>query len=44
VNIFVENPTGLHGYQEGVSCLACQAIRQIDIRGNANYIVTQPRG
>lgn len=42
-NIFVENLTGLHGYQEGVSCLACHAIRETDIKGNANYTVTQPQ-
>lgn len=42
-NIFTENLTGLHGYQEGVSCLACHAIRETDIKGNANYTVTQPR-
>ncbi|MCC7373355.1 MAG: cytochrome b/b6 domain-containing protein [Verrucomicrobiales bacterium] len=42
-NIFVENLTGLHGYQEGVSCLACHAIRETDIKGNANYVVTQPQ-
>ena len=42
-NIFVENLTGSHGYQEGVSCLACHAIRETDIKGNANYTVTQPR-
>lgn len=41
-NIFVENLTGLHGYQEGVSCLACHAIRETDVKGNANYTVTQP--
>ena len=41
-NIGVENLTNLHGYREGVSCLACHAIRQTDIRGNANYTVTQP--
>ena len=41
-NIFVENLTGLQGYQEGVSCLACHAIRETDIKGNANYVVTQP--
>ena len=41
-NIFVENLTGLHGYQEGVSCLSCHAIRETDIKGNANYTVTQP--
>lgn len=42
-NIFAENLTGLHGYQEGVSCLACHAIRETDIKGNAHYTVTQPR-
>ena len=42
-NIFAEKLTGLHGYQEGVSCLACHAIRETDIKGNANYTVTQPR-
>lgn len=42
-NMFVENLTGLQGYQEGVSCLACHAIRETDIKGNANYTVTQPR-
>ncbi len=41
-NIFVENLTGLDGYQEGISCLACHAIRETDIKGNANYTVTQP--
>jgi len=41
-NLFVENLTGLQGYQEGVSCLACHAIRESDIKGNANYTVTQP--
>jgi hypothetical protein len=42
-NIFVEDLTGLHGYQEGVSCLACHAIRETDIKGNANYTITQPK-
>lgn len=42
-NIFVENLTGLHGYQEGISCLACHAIRETDVKGNANYTVTQPK-
>lgn len=41
-NIFVENLTGLDGYQEGISCLSCHAIRETDIKGNANYTVTQP--
>jgi len=41
-NIFVEDLTGLEGYNEGVSCLGCHAIRETDVQGNANYVVTQP--
>ncbi len=41
-NIFVENLTGLQGYQEGISCLSCHAIRETDLQGNANYVMTQP--
>lgn len=40
--IGVENLTALVGYQEGVSCLACHAIQQTDVKGNANYVVAQP--
>ncbi len=42
-NLFVKDLTGLHGYQEGVSCLSCHAIRETDLQGNANYVITQPR-
>jgi hypothetical protein len=42
-NIFVDDLTGLHGYQEGVSCLACHAITETDLQGNAAFTVTQPR-
>ncbi|MCC6859186.1 MAG: hypothetical protein IT158_11520, partial [Bryobacterales bacterium] len=42
-NIFVENLTRLEGYNEGVSCLSCHAIQKTDLRGNANYVITQPR-
>ncbi|MEE8384384.1 MAG: multiheme c-type cytochrome, partial [Dehalococcoidia bacterium] len=41
-NLFVEDLTNLQGYNEGVSCLACHAIRETDIKGNANYVVEQP--
>jgi len=41
-NIFVENLTGLQGYNEGISCLSCHAIRETDLQGNANYVVSQP--
>ena len=41
-NIMVEDLTGLHGYQEGVSCLSCHSIRKTDLQGNANYVIGQP--
>lgn len=41
-NIFVENLTGLHGYNEGVSCLVCHSIRETDVKGNASYVILQP--
>jgi hypothetical protein len=41
-NIFVEDLTNLVGYQEGISCLSCHAIRETDIQGNANYTMSQP--
>ena len=42
-NIFVKDLTNQHGYQEGVSCLACHSIRETDVKGNANFTVAQPR-
>jgi hypothetical protein len=42
-NIFAANLTGLEGYKEGISCLACHSIQKTDIQGNANYTITQPR-
>jgi hypothetical protein len=41
-NIFAENLTELHGYNEGVSCLVCHGVRETDLQGNANYVMTQP--
>lgn len=41
-NIFVSNLTGMQGYNEGISCLACHSIQKTDIQGNANYTVSQP--
>src|SRR5690606_24001188 len=37
-----ENITGSKCFHEGVSCLACHAVRQADIRGNAQYTVAAP--
>ncbi len=42
-NIGVDNLTGLDGYQEGISCLACHAIEKTDVAGNANYVMAQPQ-
>jgi hypothetical protein len=41
-NIFVDKLTGLEGYDEGISCLACHSIQKTDIQGNANYTMWQP--
>jgi hypothetical protein len=41
-NIFTEDLTNLTGYNEGVSCIACHAIKETDVKGNANYTMTQP--
>ena len=43
-NIFVDTDqlTGLHGYDEGISCLGCHSIRETDLQGNANYVIVQP--
>ncbi|MCP4205161.1 MAG: hypothetical protein GY769_24895 [bacterium] len=41
-NIFNENLTGLQGYNEGISCLSCHGVRETDLQGNANYVMTQP--
>jgi hypothetical protein len=34
--------TALAGYREGVSCLSCHAIREVDVKGNANFLMGQP--
>ena len=41
-NVFVEKLTGLQGYNEGISCMACHSIQKTDIQGNANYTMRQP--
>ncbi len=40
-NINVEGLTSV-GADEGVSCIICHSITQTDVRGNADYTVTQP--
>lgn len=43
-NIYAEESklTALEGYHEGVSCLVCHAIKETDLKGNANYVITAP--
>ncbi|MDH3889558.1 MAG: cytochrome c family protein [candidate division Zixibacteria bacterium] len=31
-----------YGADEGVSCVACHSIESTDVKGNANYVITQP--
>lgn len=42
-NILTKDLTTLAGYQEGISCIACHAIKETDVKGNAAYVMTQPR-
>ncbi len=41
-NIMVKDLTNLAGFQEGISCVACHAIKETDVKGNAAYVMTQP--
>jgi hypothetical protein len=41
-NIYSEELTGAHGYEEGISCLSCHGVRETDLQGNAAYVMTQP--
>ncbi len=40
--IGVENLSDNDGYKEGISCLSCHAIEETDVKGNANYVMSQP--
>lgn len=42
-NVFTTELTGLAGYNEGVSCLACHSIRKTDIEGNAKFVLSPPQ-
>jgi hypothetical protein len=41
-NVFTEDLSSVLGYHEGVSCLVCHAVRETDLKGNANYVISQP--
>ncbi len=42
-NIYADKLTNAQGYHEGVSCLGCHSIKETDVKGNANYIIAQPK-
>ncbi len=41
-NLFSDSLSHTVGYDEGVSCLACHAISETDVKGNADYVVAAP--
>lgn len=41
-NLFRDDLTNPIGRDEGVSCIACHAIRETDVKGNASYVIAQP--
>lgn len=41
-NLYSDNLTNKTGLHEGVSCVSCHSIRQIDERGNADYEIEEP--
>jgi|TARA_Y100000310_G_scaffold169203_1_gene169226 hypothetical protein len=41
-NVLTEDLSSIRGYDEGVSCLVCHSIRETDLKGNANYLMSQP--
>lgn len=41
-NLFQDDLTNPIGLDEGVSCIACHAIKETDVQGNADYTITQP--
>jgi len=41
-NVFAEDLSSLRGYNEGVSCLVCHAVRETDLQGNAAYQIARP--
>jgi len=42
-NLFTKDLTNLSGFKEGVSCIACHAIKETDVKGNAAYVMSQPQ-
>ena len=41
-NLFQAELTNPMGLDEGISCISCHAIKETDVKGNADYVMTQP--
>ena len=41
-NLYRDDLTNPIGFDEGVSCISCHAIKETDVKGNANYVIAQP--
>ncbi len=41
-NLFSDSLTNKMGMDEGVSCVSCHAIKQVDVSGNADYVIAPP--
>ncbi len=41
-NLFRDDLTNPIGFDEGISCITCHAIKETDVKGNANYTLDQP--
>jgi hypothetical protein len=42
-NLYQDDLTNPIGRDEGVSCVVCHSIKETDVKGNASYVITQPR-
>jgi hypothetical protein len=42
-NLYRDDLTNPIGRDEGVSCIVCHSIKETDVKGNASYVITQPR-
>ena len=42
-NLYRDDLSDPTGKNEGVSCIVCHSIKQTDLKGNASYVITQPK-
>jgi hypothetical protein len=42
-NLYRDDLTNPIGRDEGISCIVCHSIKETDVKGNASYVITQPR-